>query len=89
MGSAARTQGPVNPLRTTQPELEHRLALCRVAHARRLRRDQRLEVEHVQQRRLDDLRLDERPAHANQGLVGEHHRPFGHRIHVTGERQLS
>ena len=55
--------------------------------ARRLGRDQRLEVDDVEQRRLDELRLQQRAPHAHQRLVGEDDRPLGHRVHVAGEAQ--
>ena len=59
----------------------------RLADAGGLRRDQRLEVEHVQQRRLDDLRLQDRPGDAHERLVGEDGGPFGDRVDVEAEAQ--
>src|SRR5206468_12725889 len=63
----------------------HRLPAGRQAYAGGLGRDERLEIDQVQQRRLDDLRLEDRPGDADQRLVREDGRPFGHRVQVAGK----
>ena len=76
-------EAAVDALGAPQAEVDHLVAARGEHHARRLGRDQRLEVDEVEQRRLDELRLQQRAPHAHERLVGEHHRPLGHRVHVA------
>jgi hypothetical protein len=55
---------------------------------RRLGRDHRLEVDLVEQQRLQQLRLDPRRGDPHQRLAGERDRAFGHRVDVPGEAEL-
>ena len=82
-------QPAVEALRPAQAELDDRVAACREPQPRRLRGDQRLEVDEVEQRGLDELGVQDRPAHADERLVREHDRPLGHRVDVAGEAQLA
>ena len=52
---------------------------------RRLRRHHRLEVDLVEQQRLEQLRLNPRRGDANQRLAGERDRPLRHRVDVARE----
>ena len=56
-GGPARGQRPVYPLGAAQPELQHRVVASRGADARRLGGHEGLEVDHVEERRLQDLAL--------------------------------
>jgi hypothetical protein len=83
----ARRQTAIDALRAPQPELDHGLAARRLHHAGRLGRDERAEVDHGEERRLDETRLQDRRAHAHQRLVREAQPPFGHRVDGAGEAQ--
>src|SRR5205823_6217262 len=50
-----------------------------------LSRNERLEVDDVQQRGLDDLGLQNRPGHPHQRLVREDDGPLRHGLHVARE----
>ena len=81
--AAADVGGPrgrdaaVDALGPPQAELDHLVALGGQADARGLGGDERLEVDEVQERRLEQLALEQRPLHADQRLVGEDDRAFG------------
>src|SRR5690606_215689 len=49
--------------------------------------EQRLEMEDVDEPRLDELRLGNRRDHPEQGLVRKNERSLGHGVHVSGEAQ--
>ena len=87
VGGAARGDRAVDALGPPQPELEHLVPALpgRVADARRLGRDQGLEVDHVEEGRFDDLALEDRPDHPHQRLKREDHRSLRHRVHVQRE----
>ena len=65
----------------------HAAAVGRQHDPRGLAGDQRLEVDDRQQRRLDELRLDQRGRDAQERLVLEERRPLGHRPDVAREAQ--
>jgi hypothetical protein len=46
-----------------------------------------LKVDNVQQRRLEQLALQDRTLHAHQRLLPKGERPLGHRCHIDGEPQ--
>ena len=84
-GRAAGTQRAVRPLRAAQAELQHRVGPRRQAHPRRLRGDETLEVEQVEQVRLQELRLPQGAGHPQDGLAREDHRALRHGVHVADE----
>ena len=84
-GRARRRQPAVDTLRAPQPELDHLVAARGEPHARRLGRDQRLEVDEIEESRLDELGLHQGAAHAHERLVGEDHRALGHGVDVAGQ----
>ena len=49
------------------------------------RRDQRLEVHDIDERRLDELRFEQGRGHLEHRLVGKEHRPLAHRADLTRE----
>ena len=83
----AGAEPPVDSLCPAQPEFQHGIVPRRQAHAGGLGRHQRLEVDDVEQGRLDDLALQQRAANPEQRLVGKNDRALGDRIHVAGELQ--
>ena len=83
-----RRQAPVDALGPPQPELQHRLVAGGVADAGGLRRDEGLEVDDVEEGRLQQLALDQRPLDPHERLVAEHHGPLGHGVDVAGEAKL-
>ena len=80
VGRPRAAEPAVRALRAPKPELHQRVVPAGLADARRLRRYEGLIVERVEDGRLQQLRLDERSLHLHDRLVGEHHRPFGHRL---------
>ncbi len=80
---ARRRQPAVEALGAAQAELEHRLSPGGVADPGRLAGDQGLEVDDGQQRGLDQLGLQDRALHAQQGLVREDHGALGHGVDPT------
>ena len=82
----ARAQhGGVVPLCPPGAELHHRAALRRTDNAVRLGGDQALMVEGDQKQRLDELGLDGRALHDDDGLVGENGRALGHSPDIAVE----
>ena len=69
-----RTSPPSMPCARRRPNSSTGAPRAAWHHARRLGRDQRLEVDHREQRGLDQLRLRDRPADAHDRLVREHQR---------------
>ena len=72
-------------VRAAQAEIDQQLARRRKHHPRGLGGDQRLEMQDIDQPRLDQLRLGQRRGHAQDRLVGKEHRAFRHGMHVAGE----
>ena len=89
VGRARGAEAAVGALRPPQAEVDHLVAPRGEADPRGLGRDQRLEVDEVEERRLDELRVEDRPPHADEGLVGEHDRALGHRVDVAAQAQLA
>ena len=75
VGGTACGERAVDALGTPESELDHLVPAPagRVADARRLGRDEGLEVDHVEQGGLDDLALENRPDHPHQRLEGKDH----------------
>jgi hypothetical protein len=84
---ARGVQRGLGAMRAPHAEVDEPLARRRQHHARRLRRDQRLEVHDVEQPALDELCLRQRRRHAQDRLAGEERLAFGHRLHVTDAAQ--
>ncbi len=91
--AAARVGGPgrgepaVDPLGPPQAELQDGIVAGRQPQARRLGGDQRLEVDQVEQGRLQELGDEQGAAHPHQRLLAEDHRPLGHGVEVAAEAQ--
>ena len=75
-------------MRGAQAEIGQHLARRSQHHARGFRRDQRLEMQNVDQPRFDQLRLRQRRGDAQQRLVGKAHGAFRDRMHVAGETEV-
>ena len=84
---ARRIKPGLGAVRGAQAEIGEVLAGRRQHHARGLRRDQRLEMQDVDQPRFDQLRLRQRRGDADQRLVGKADAAFGDRMHVAGEAE--
>ena len=84
---ARRGDGAVGTLGAPQPELQDGSAAGGLHDAGRLGGDQRLEPDDREQHALDQLSLEERPAHPHQRLVAEDDRALGNRVDVAGETQ--
>ena len=89
VGRARGAEAAVGALRPPQAEVDHLVAPRGEADPGGLGRDQRLEVDEVEERRLDELRVEDRPPHADEGLVGEHDRALGDRVDVAAQAQLA
>ncbi len=86
---ARGAEAAVRALRAAQTEFDHLVAPRGERDPRGLGRDQRLEVDEVEERRLYELRVEDRPPHADEGLVGEDDRALGHGVDVTAEAELA
>ena len=84
---ARRQQAGLGAVRAPHAEIDQEFAGRGQHHARGFRRDQRLEMQDIDQPRLDELRLRQRRGHAQDRLVGEEHAALGDGVHVAGETQ--
>ena len=82
-----RQQPRLGAMRAAQPEIDQGPALGGQHHARGLGRDHGLEMQQVDQARLDILRLGQRSGHAQDRLVGKEDGALGHRMHIAGEAE--
>jgi hypothetical protein len=87
-GGPGRGERAVDPLRTAQAELAHVVLPRREADARRLGGDERLEIDQVEQRGLQELAEDDGAGHPEHGLLREHDRPFRHGVDVAAEGEI-
>jgi hypothetical protein len=85
VAGASREQARFGTLRAAQAEVRKASGTGCEPTARRLARDQGLQVEQVDEAALDELRLGQRRHDAQQRLVCEADTAFGHGIHVAGE----
>ena len=79
MSAARVAAAPAPVLGAAQAELEHRLAAADLVQAGRLGGDERLVVELVEQRRLQDLGHGERARTTVRGTLGAPRAPRGWR----------
>ncbi len=87
--AGTRCQQPrLGAMGAAQPEIDQQLAGCGQRHARRLGRNQRLEVQDVDQPGLDILRLRQGRGHPKDWLVSEEDRTLGHRMDIAGEAEI-
>src|SRR5581483_6263535 len=77
----------INAVRAPEREVDDAAAAGGGDAARRLGRDHRLEIDLIDEKRLDDLRLDDRRGHFENRLVGEKKASFGQPAHAAGEAQ--
>lgn len=85
---ARAVEARVRALGAAQAELHDQVALRGLADARRLGGDERLVVDDVEHRRLDELGLEDRGLDAQQGFVGEDHRALGHGVDLAREAEV-
>ncbi len=94
-GASANVSGPggrhgaVDALSAAQAEFENRFRRGGVANSCRLGRDQGLEIDDIEQRRFQDLALDDGAGHPYQRFVGENQRAFGDGVDIAGEAQVA
>ncbi len=72
-----------------EAELQNRIALGRLANPGRLRRDEGLEVDDIEERGFEELALNDGAADADERLVRKDNGAFGHRIHIAGKFQVA
>ena len=85
---ARRHQSGLGAVRPAQPEIDQHFVRRGKPHARRLGGDQRLKVQNIDQPRFDELRLRQRCGDAQDRLVGEERRAFGHGVDVAAETEV-
>ena len=88
-GCAAGGQSAVNALRAAQAKLDDGVAAGGQADAGGFGGDERLEVEEVEQRGFEELRLKNGALDAQERFVRENNGAFGDRVHVAGETQIA
>jgi len=86
---ARRIKTGLGAVRGAQAEIGEDFPRRRQHHARGFRRDQRLEMQNVDQPRFDQLRLRQRRGDADQRLVGKTDSALGDRMHVAGEAEAA
>ena len=79
----------VRPLRAPQAKFQNAAALRGLHHAAGLGGDERLMVDDVEQRGFDELRLEDRRAHADQRLAGEHDGALGHGVNIARKAEIA
>ena len=82
---AGRHEARLGAVRTPQPEIDQELSGRRQHQPRGLRRNQRLEMQQVDEAGLDELGLRQRRGHAQDRLVGEECRALRHGVDVAPE----
>ena len=87
VAGAGGHQSGFGAVRAAQAEIDQQLAGRRQHHARGLGRDQRLEMQDIDQPGLDQLRLRHRRGDAQDRLIGEKHAAFRHGVDVAGEAE--
>ena len=87
VGGSTGCQCSVDSLRPSQTKFQHRFTGGGVTDPRCLRGDQCLEVDDIQQSRLQNLALHDWASHANEWFVRKHHCSFGNGVNITGENR--
>ena len=85
---ARHGKAAVGTLSAAEPELGNGATLCSLHHTRGLSGRERLEADDVQERRLEQLALERRAAHAHHGLAREHELALGHGIDVHARAEV-
>ncbi len=81
-GAGAERAG-IRPLRAPQTEFHDGVPLGRVCDARRLGRDEALMIDQAEQRRLQQLRLDDRRGDADKRFPRKDDAPFRNGVNVS------
>ena len=89
VGGAARGERAVDALGAAQSELQYRIPVGGGADSGRLRGHQGLKVDHVEQRSLQQLTLEEGAGYPEHRLVRKDHRTLGHCVDIEAEVQLA
>ena len=85
VGGACAVDGGVDVVCAACAEVGNDAPACRPHDAARLRRDERLVVDLGEERRLDELRVDDGRGHGEDRLFGVHDRAFAKRADVACE----
>jgi hypothetical protein len=89
VGGSRRRQPAVRALRSTQPELHHRRPTGGEDDVRRLGRRERRVVHEVEQRALQQLRLEQGTRDPQQRLVREDEGALGHGVDVDPQPEVA
>ena len=89
IGGASAQNGAVSALGPAGAKLHHSPTLGSANHAAGLGGDQALVVDGQQDHGLDELGLDDRAAHRDDGLAGEDDLAFGNGPHVTFKFEIA
>jgi hypothetical protein len=87
VGRPRRQQAGVVSVRAPQAEVDEQLAGRRQYGPHRLRCDDRLKVDEVEELRLDELRFGDRRRHAQDRLIGKEDGALRKRIDVAAETE--
>jgi len=87
VGCATCHQSAIGAVRPAQSEFDHGIVQRGETDAGGLGGDEGLEIDDVEQRRLDDLRLQQWPAHAQERLLRKDDRAFEDRIEIAAPLQ--
>ena len=86
---ARRHEPGLGAVGAAEPEIDENLARAGQHHACRLRRDQRLEMQDVDEAGFGELRLRQRRGHPQDRLIGKENGALGHGMHIAGEAELA
>ena len=89
VGGAARGERAVDALGAAQSELQYRIPIRGGTDSGRFRGHQGLKVDHVEQRSLQQLTLQERAGYPEHRLVRKDHGALGHGVDVESEVQFA
>lgn len=84
---ARRLESRVRAVISSQRIVDELTVAACDGHSRGLRRDHRLEGDAVHEEALDDLSLDDRCRHSDEGLGCEDGLPLGHSPYLSGEAE--
>src|SRR5258707_9014796 len=87
VGGARCCQRAIWTVGPSQSKLKNRCSLRGETNARGLGSDQCLEVDDVEQRRLQELALEQRSTNAHQRFVRKYGGAFPDRFHIPGEAE--
>src|SRR6266403_4442105 len=89
VGRTGSRQTAINSLGATQTKFDYRVIFSSKTDACRLRRNETLEIQDVEQSRFQELALDDGAANPDERFIRENQRSFRNRINVASQSQTA